>query len=205
MIHPTAEVEPGAQVAESARIWHSAHIRSGAVIGENCILGLGVYVDSDVRIGANCKLQNRVSVFHGVTIDDGVFIGPHVSFTNDKFPRAIRPDGILSTEGDWTVSRTHVHTGASIGAGAVILPGVTIGWWAMIGAGAIVTRDVPDHGLVIGNPAYLSGYVCQCGNPLEEVASVWRCLTCGREHDLPSVHERVRIPRRQSNNQEPSA
>ena len=204
MIHPTAEVEPGAQVAESAKIWHSAHVRAGAVIGENCILGLGVYVDSGVRIGDNCKLQNRVSVFHGVTIDDGVFVGPHATFTNDKFPRAIRPDGELSTEGDWTVSPTRVHTGASIGAGAVILPGVTIGWWAMIGAGAVVTRDVPDHGLVTGNPAYLSGYVCQCGSPLEEISSTWRCVSCGREHDLPAVHERVHIRRKQSNNPEPS-
>lgn len=201
MIHPTAEVEAGAIVPESVRIWHQCHVRTGATIGENCILGMGVYVDAGVSIGNNCKLQNRVSVFHGVTIDDGVFVGPHVTFTNDKFPRAIRPDGNLSVESDWTVSPTHVHSGASIGAGAVILPGVTIGWWAMIGAGAVVTRDVPDHGLVTGNPAYLIGYVCQCGTPLQVDTSLWRCVSCGREHDLPALGQSVRIARRQSNNQ----
>ena len=204
MIHPSAEVEPGAQVAESARIWHHCHIRAGAVVGDGCILGLGVYVDTGVTIGANCKLQNRVSVYHGVTIEDGVFVGPHATFTNDRLPRAIRPDGGLSVEGDWTVEPTHVMTGASIGAGAVILPGVTIGWWAMIGAGAVVTRDVPDHGLVTGNPAYLTGYVCQCGHPLADAGGFWRCTNCGREHDLPSLRERIRLPRKQSNNQDTS-
>jgi UDP-2-acetamido-3-amino-2,3-dideoxy-glucuronate N-acetyltransferase len=202
MIHPSASVEPGAHVPDSARVWHNCHIRAGAFIGENCILGYGVYVDSGVRIGSNCKIQNRVSVYHGVTIDDGVFVGPHVSFTNDKLPRAVKPDGSMSVEGDWTVAPIHVHSGASIGAGAVILPGVTIGWWAMVGAGAVVTRDVPDHGLVTGNPARITGYVCQCGNPLDDTGTSWRCSTCGREHDLPSFHERVRLPRR--NHQEPS-
>ena len=201
MIHPTAEVETGATIAESARVWHHCHIRTGASVGENCILGMGVYIDAGVTIGSNCKLQNRVSVYHGVTIEDGVFVGPHATFTNDKFPRAIRPDGVLTVEGDWTVSPIHVHSGASIGAGAVILPGVTIGWWAMVGAGAVVTRDVPDHGLVTGNPAYLTGYVCQCGNPLQIEGVVWRCPVCGREHDLPDMGERVRLPRKQSNNQ----
>ena len=197
MIHPTADVEPGAQVAESARIWHNCHVREGAVVDEGCILGFGVYVDAGVKIGKNCKLQNRVSVYRGVTIEDGVFVGPHATFTNDRLPRAIHPEGELRLDGDWVNEPTHVHSGASIGAGAVILPGVTIGWWAMIGAGAVVTRDVPDHGLVTGNPAYLNGYVCQCGHPLEMVGPLWRCPECGREHDLPSLGERVRIPRRQ--------
>ena len=204
MIHPTADIEPGAQVGETTRIWHHCHVRTGAVIGENCNLGYGVYVDAGVHIGDNCKLQNRVSVYHGVMIEDGVFVGPHATFTNDKLPRAIRPDGTLRTEADWTVSPTHVMSGASIGAGAVILPGVTIGWWAMVGAGAVVTRDVPDHGLVTGNPAYLTGYVCQCGHPLQDIGDFWRCTQCGREHSLPSLHERIKIPRKQSNNQEPS-
>jgi acetyltransferase-like isoleucine patch superfamily enzyme len=204
MIHPTADIESGAQVGETTRIWHHCHVRTGAVIGENCNLGYGVYVDAGVHIGDNCKLQNRVSVYHGVMIEDGVFVGPHATFTNDKLPRAIRPDGTLRTEDDWTVSPTHVMSGASIGAGAVILPGVTIGWWAMVGAGAVVTRDVPDHGLVTGNPAYLTGYVCQCGHPLQDMGDFWRCTQCGREHALPSLHERIKIPRKQSNNQEPS-
>jgi len=204
MIHPSAEVEPGAQVAESTQVWHSGHVRSGAVIGENCILGLGVYVDTGVRIGENCKLQNRVSVYRGVTIDDGVFVGPHATFTNDRNPRAVRPDGGRVTEEDWINEPTRVMSGASIGAGAVILPGVTIGWWAMVGAGAVVTRDVPDHGLVTGNPAYLTGYVCQCGHNLREDDGVWRCTSCGREHDLPSLGERVRLTRRSNNSEPPS-
>jgi UDP-2-acetamido-3-amino-2,3-dideoxy-glucuronate N-acetyltransferase len=203
MIHPSAEVEPGAQVPESTYVWHRGHVRSGAVVGENCILGFGVYLDSGVKIGNNCKLQNRVSVYRGVTIDDGVFVGPHATFTNDKLPRAIRPDGTRVTEEDWVNAPTRVMSGASIGAGAVILPGITIGWWAMVGAGAVVTRDVPDHGLVTGNPAYLTGYVCQCGHNLLDMGSGWRCPNCGREHDLPSLGERVRIARKQSNNREP--
>jgi acetyltransferase-like isoleucine patch superfamily enzyme len=132
-----------------------------------------------------------------VTIEDGVFVGPHATFTNDRLPRAIHPEGELRLDGDWVNEPTLVHSGASIGAGAVILPGVTIGWWAMIGAGAVVTRDVPDPGLVTGNPAYVNGYVCQCGHPLEMEGNGWRCPNCGRAHDLPSLGERVRIPRRQ--------
>lgn len=196
MIHPSAEVEAGAQVAGSTQVWHNGHIRTGAVVGEHCILGMGVYVDTNVRIGDNCKLQNRVSVYRGVTIGDGVFVGPHATFTNDKTPRAVRPDGKPVTEDDWINEPTHVMGGASIGAGAVILPGITIGWWAMVGAGAVVTRDVPDHGVVTGNPAYLTGYVCQCGHNLVEADGFWRCVNCGREHDLPSLGERHRLQRR---------
>jgi acetyltransferase-like isoleucine patch superfamily enzyme len=184
MIHPTAEVEPGAQVGEGTRIWHHAHVRKGAVIGSGCILGYGVYVDAGVTIGNNVKLQNRVSVYHGVTIEDGVFVGPHVSFTNDKHPRAIRPDGALATDADWTVTPTLVRYGASIGAGAIVLPGVTVGRWAMVGSGAVVTRDVPDHGLVTGNPARLRGYACACGRRLEVQGEAWRCARCGETYSF---------------------
>jgi acetyltransferase-like isoleucine patch superfamily enzyme len=187
MIHPTAEVEAGAQVGEGTRIWHHAHVRAGAVIGANCILGYGVYVDAGVRIGDNCKLQNRASVYHGVTIEDGVFVGPHVAFTNDKHPRAVRPDGSLATDDDWTVSPVLVRSGASIGAGALILPGVTLGRWSMAGAGSVVTRDVPDHGLVTGNPARLTGYACKCGHTLRPEGEAWRCPRCGETYKLPPV------------------
>ena len=182
MIHPTAEVEPGAQVGAGTRIWHHAHVRMGAVIGANCILGYGVYVDAGVTIGDNCKLQNRVSVYHGVTIEDGVFVGPHVAFTNDKYPRAIRPDGALATDDDWTVSPILVRHGASIGAGAVVLPGVTIGPWAMVGSGAVVTHDVPAHAIVAGNPAQLKGFACKCGATLQPEGQGWRCPRCGETH-----------------------
>jgi acetyltransferase-like isoleucine patch superfamily enzyme len=187
MIHPTAEVEEGAQVGEGTRIWHHAHVRTGATIGANCILGYGVYVDAGVRIGDNCKLQNRVSVYHGVTIEDGVFVGPHVAFTNDKHPRAITPDGRLSTDDDWTISPILVRSGASIGAAAVILPGVTLGSWCLVGAGAVVSRNVPDHGIVTGNPARLTGYACKCGHTLHPEGTVWVCDICHATYDLPSV------------------
>ncbi|HEX5369494.1 MAG TPA: acyltransferase [Dehalococcoidia bacterium] len=190
MIHPTAEVEPGAQVGAGTRIWHHAHVRAGAVIGANCILGYGVYVDAGVVIGDNCKLQNRVSVYHGVTIEDGVFVGPHVAFTNDKHPRAIRPDGALATDDDWMVSPILVRHGASIGANAVVLPGVTIGPWAMVGSGAVVTRDVPDHGIVVGNPARLTGYACRCGETLQPEGAGWRCPRCGDTHPFEPLETR---------------
>lgn len=191
MIHRTAEVESGAQVGADTRIWHHCHVRGGAVIGDGCILGYGVFVDAGVIIGDNVKLQNRVSVYHGVTIEDGVFVGPHVAFTNDKHPRAVRPDGALASDDDWTVSPILVREGASIGAAAVVLPGVTVGRWAMVGAGAVVTRDVPDHGLVLGNPARLAGYACRCGRNLEVRGEAWACPSCGERYDLPPLPERT--------------
>ena len=145
-----------------------ARCARSAVIGENCILSKGVYVDAGVRIGNNVKIQNGISVYHGVTLEDGVFCGPHCVFTNDRQPRAINPDGTLKSADDWVVSETLVKTGASIGAHATIVCGTTIGRWAMIGAGSVVTRDVPDYGLVYGNPARLHGFVCACGEKLEE-------------------------------------
>ncbi|MCS6849050.1 MAG: acyltransferase [Anaerolineae bacterium] len=165
-IHPTAEVSERARIGEGTSIWNNAQVREDAVIGKNCIIGKGVYIDAGVVIGDNVKIQNNVSVFHGVTIEDGVFIGPHVCFTNDMLPRAINPDGTLKSAQDWTVVNTTVRYGASIGANATIVCGITIGRWAMVGAGSVVTKDVPDHGLVYGNPATLRGYVCKCGRRL---------------------------------------
>ena len=187
MIHPTADVEEGARVGASTSIWHHAHVRSGAVVGDNCTLGHSVYVDSGVHIGNNCKLENRVSVFRGVTIEDGVFVGPHVTFTNDKYPRAIHPGGSVMTYEDWTVVETLVEYGASIGAGAVVLPGLRVGRWSMIAAGAVVTRDVPAHGLMVGHPAVLAGYACKCGQALEQRGDGWCCPNCGETYMLPPL------------------
>jgi acetyltransferase-like isoleucine patch superfamily enzyme len=187
VIHPTAEVEEGAYVGANTRVWHYVHVRAGARIGENCILGLSVYVDSGATVGDNCKLENRVSVFRGVTLEDGVFVGPHATFTNDKRPRAIHTDGSQVTLEDWSPAETLVKYGASIGAGAVILPGVTIGRWALVGAGAVVTRDVPDQGVVLGNPARLAGYVCKCGQKLTPLDGIWTCASCGDSYDLPNI------------------
>ena len=167
-IHPTAEVSEQAEIGEGTSIWHQVQVREGSRIGRNCILSKGVYVDAGVILGDNVKVQNYVSIYHGVTIEDGVFCGPHCVFTNDKHPRAINADGSLKAADDWESSSTLVKRGASIGANAVIVCGVTVGEWAMIGSGAVVSRNVPDYGLVWGNPARLHGFVCSCGRRLEE-------------------------------------
>ncbi|MBC6937437.1 MAG: N-acetyltransferase [Chloroflexi bacterium] len=162
-IHPSAEVEAGATIGEDTKIWHLCHIRRDARIGAECVLGRGVFVDAGVQIGSRVKIQNYVSVFHGVTIEDGVFVGPHVCFTNDLFPRAINADGSLKAADDWVLTETLIRTGAAIGANSTIVCGITIGRWAMIGAGSVVTKDVPDYGLVVGSPARLIGYVTPAG------------------------------------------
>src|SRR5512137_3018681 len=185
-IHPTAEVSPKADIGEETSIWHQAQVREGARVGKNCIIGKGVYIDAGVFLGDNVKIQNYVSIYHGVTIEDGVFCGPHCVFTNDKAPRATNPDGSLKATDDWVLSKTLVRTGAAIGANATIVCGVTIGQWAMIGAGSVVTRDVPDYGLVWGNPARLHGFVCPCGIRLQNTGIEGehiraQCPTCGRQ------------------------
>ncbi len=180
LIHPTAEVSPRA----GTRIWHHAQVREGAVIGRECILGKNVYVDRDVVIGDRVKIQNNASIYHGVTLEDGVFVGPNACLTNDRYPRAITPDGSLKRDSDWEVVPTRVCHGASIGAGAILLAGVTIGPFALVGAGAVVTRDVPAHGLVLGNPARLAGYVCRCGHSLHDQGDEQICPACGATYHL---------------------
>ncbi len=184
-IHPTADVSPKAQIGEGTSIWHHSQIREGATIGRECIIGKNVYVDFDVPIGDRVKIQNNCSVYHGATLEDGVFLGPHVVLTNDLYPRAINPDGTLKGNDDWDVGPIRICYGAAVGARAVILPGVTIGRFAMIGAGAVVTRDVPAHGLVIGVPARLIGYVCACGRPLVAADGGLRCVRCGAVYSDP--------------------
>ncbi len=191
--HPTAEVSLDAHVGANTRIWRHVHVREHAFIGEQCNIGKGVYIDTNVHIGSRVKIQNNTSVFEGVTIEDGVFIGPHVCFTNDLFPRAITPDGRLKDATDWQVTPTVVKYGASIGAGSVIVCGVTIGMFALVGAGSVVTRDVPSHALVFGNPARFHSYVCRCARRLtnihEEGATLvgW-CETCGKHYSLSEAN-----------------
>lgn len=184
-VHPTADVSSQAEVNSGSRIWHQAQVRERVRIGTNCIVGKGAYIDFDVTIGNNVKIQNGVYVYHGATVEDGVFLGPGVILTNDKLPRAINPDGSLKTDADWEVSPTLIRRGASIGAGTVVLPGVTVGEFAMVGAGSIVTRDVPDHALVYGNPARLHGYVCRCGRSLNKLENhEWKCEVCNEFYTL---------------------
>ena len=165
-IHSTAEVSPEAIVGEGTTIWHHAQVRENVRLGRNCVIGKGVYLDFGVCLGDNVKIQNYVSAYHGVTIEDGVFVGPHVCFTNDRCPRAVNLNGSPKGDDSWVLGQTLVQEGATIGANATIVCGTTIGRWAMVGSGSVVTRDVPGHGLVYGNPARLHGFVCLCGEKM---------------------------------------
>ncbi len=161
------------------------------MIGSECIVGKGAYVDKDVHIGNRCKLQNGVFVFHGFTVEDGVFLGPGVMLLNDKNPRAINPDGSLKDDSNWEVSEGVVGRGASVGGGAVVLPGVRIGRMALVGAGAVVTKDVPERAIVVGNPARPVGWACDCGHKLEPGdAGRHRCPSCGREYEITAAAAR---------------
>jgi UDP-2-acetamido-3-amino-2,3-dideoxy-glucuronate N-acetyltransferase len=182
-IHPTAEVSPEASIGDGTSVWNQAQVREGARIGRECVIGKNVYVDADVVVGDRVKIGNNVSIFHGVTVEDGVFIGPHVCFTNDRLPRAVNPDGSLKGADDWEVSATLVRRGASLGANATLLPGITIGRWALVGAGSVVTDDVGDQELVAGNPARRLGVACVCGEPVRDTAGepfAGSCPRCGR-------------------------
>jgi UDP-2-acetamido-3-amino-2,3-dideoxy-glucuronate N-acetyltransferase len=162
-VHPTAVVAASAVIGDRTQVWLHCQIREDVRIGEDCILGKNVYLDTGVQIGSRCKIQNNVSVFAGVTVEDGVFLGPHVCFTNDRVPRAVNPDGSLKSATDWHIDPTRVCTGAAIGANSTVRCGVTIGAWAMIGAGSVVTRSVPAYALVHGNPARQRGWVTPSG------------------------------------------
>lgn len=178
LIHPTAVVSPDALIGEGTCIWHHAHVREGAAIGSNCIIGQNAYIDFEVEVGDNVKIQNGASIYHGAKIEDGVFIGPQACLANDRFPRAITPEGQLQGAQDWSVGPILIQYGASVGAGAIVLPDVTIGRFGMVAAGAVVTRDVPEHALVMGVPAQISGYVCRCGRRMVKQEARYYCTEC---------------------------
>lgn len=176
----SADVSAEATIGEDSSIWHLAQVREGAVLGRGCIVGRGAYIGSGVELGDHCKVQNYALVYEPAVLGRGVFIGPAAVLTNDTFPRAINPDGSLKSGDDWDVVGVTIGEGASIGARAVCVAPVTIGAWAMVAAGAVVAKDVPEHALVVGVPARQVGWVGHAGHPLDQQAEgTWQCPRTG--------------------------
>lgn len=174
-IHPEATVDARAHVHDSVTAWSGTHVREGAVIGEDTSLGQFVYVGPGTRIGARCKIQNGALLYEPAVIADGVFIGPRVVLTNDRHPRAITADGTAKRADDWDAVGVTIEYGASVGAAAVCVAPITIGSWATVAAGAVVTKDVAPHALVAGVPARRIGWVGRTGRLLEQHAGRWVC------------------------------
>ena len=182
-IAPGADVDERAEIGDGSAIWHLAQVREGARLGANCIVGRGAYIGTGVVMGDNCKVQNYALVYEPASLEDGVFVGPAAVFTNDHFPRSVAPDGTLKRGDDWAAVGVTVHEGASIGARAVCVAPVTIGRWAMVAAGAVVTKDVADFALVAGVPARRIRWVGRAGVPLEATGpGCWRCPETGAEY-----------------------
>lgn len=181
-IAPSADVSPEAKIGEGASVWHLAQVREEAVIGENCVIGRGAYIGTGVTLGDNCKVQNYALVYEPAKLGHGVFIGPAVVLTNDHNPRAINPDGSLKDASDWEPVGVTIEEGAAIGARAVCVAPVTIGRWATVAAGAVVTKDVKPYALVMGVPARQHGWVGRSGEvlvPVEDAPGKFRCPTSG--------------------------
>lgn len=178
-IAPTADVDPRASLGSDVTVWHLAQVRENAQLGPGCSLGRGAYIGPGVILGANCKVQNYALIYEPAVLGDGVFVGPGVVFTNDTFPRAINVDGSRKSADDWHAVGVSVGTGASIGARAVCVAPVSIGRWALVAAGAVVTRDVPDFAVVAGVPARQVGWVGKAGVPLIRAGDLYSCPASG--------------------------
>lgn len=171
--HSSSIVEGGATIGIGTSIWHHAHVRAGATIGDDCTIGKNVYIDIGAVVGSRCKIQNNVSIFNGVTLEDGVFVGPGAVFTNDLYPRA-------NSELGWEIVPTHVGQGAAIGANATILCGTQLGSWSTVGAGSVLIRSTVAYELVVGNPARHVGWTCRCGQVVSRQNDFPSGATCAR-------------------------
>jgi UDP-2-acetamido-3-amino-2,3-dideoxy-glucuronate N-acetyltransferase len=191
LVQATADVDPSAEIGPGTTVWHLAQVRENARLGRECIVGRGAYVGPGVIIGDQVKLQNYALVYEPAELEDGVFIGPAAVLTNDMFPRSVGVSGNLKRQADWLAQGVRVRQGASIGARAVILAGCEVGCWALIGAGSVVTRDVPDFALVVGSPARRIGWVGRAGVRLVEAGDrQWRCPQTGEHYaeSGPGLH-----------------
>ncbi len=167
-VHSSAFIDDNVIIGSGTKVWHFSHIQSGATIGKNCILGQNVNIGANVRIGNGCKIQNNVSIYEGVTLEDEVFCGPSCVFTNDLFPRAQASHG-------WSLEKTLIKKGASIGANATVVCGHTVGEYALVGAGSVVIGDVKPHALIVGSPARRIGWACSCGCRLDDKGKCYQC------------------------------
>jgi len=194
IIAATADVDASATIGDGSKIWHLAQVRDKAVLGENCIVSRGAYIGSGVKIGNNCKIQNYALVYEPAVLGQGVFIGPAVVLTNDHYPRAINPDMSLKSGSDWDAVGVTIGDGASIGAQSVCVAPVKIGSWALVAAGSVVVKDVPDFALVAGSPAKRIRWVGRAGVPLEDIGdNTFRCPTTGALYKQMSSDQLLEI------------
>lgn len=193
-VHDTADVAPTATISAGSKVWHYAQVREDATLGENCIVGRGAYIGTGVEMGDNCKIQNYALVYEPAKLARGVFIGPAVVLTNDHFPRAINADGSPKSADDWHPVGVDIREGASIGANSTCIAPIVIGRWALVGAGSVVVKDVPDFALVVGSPARRIGWVGTAGHPLtQEPSGDWKCPKTGARYREVGPDELIEV------------